>query len=68
MNECVCGSVNTLVAKKTTNKVEHNGIFGEIDMHYSECMKCGSDISNPFQAAMNNFYMEEFKKSVNLAR
>ncbi|HHF3183987.1 TPA: type II toxin-antitoxin system MqsA family antitoxin [Vibrio alginolyticus] len=46
------------------NLVDYKGHQKELDIHYSECDCCGSEITVPAQSRANKRLMTEFKKQV----
>lgn len=57
-----CGE-GRLISHVGKNEVEHEGIHGEISLHYSTCDYCGSELAGQAEAQANKRAMTVFRKS-----
>lgn len=56
---CGEGRLASHVAKE---QVEHQGIHGEVDLHYSVCQQCGSELAGQAETQANKRAMAAFRK------
>ncbi|HVW63527.1 MAG TPA: type II toxin-antitoxin system MqsA family antitoxin [Nitrosospira sp.] len=56
-----CGEGH-LASHVTKEQVEHQGIHGEVDLHYSVCQQCGSELAGQAEAQANKRAMVAFRK------
>lgn len=63
-DKCPICDTGILTEMVDTNEVSYKNMIKLIELHYSLCNNCGSELTNHEQSVLNKELMKKFKESV----